>query len=81
MGVVLNKYTLRTLLSTKVTKTANKMARALGARVFETKIRQGVAMSENVGQHIGVTTYAPKSKCADDIKNLCNEIEEVINHE
>lgn len=81
MGVVLNKYTLRTLLSTKVTATANKMASALGSKVFKTKIRQGVAMSENVGQHIGVTAYAPKSKCSDDIKNLCDEIEEVINHE
>lgn len=80
LGVVLNKYTLRTLLSTKVTATADKMAAALGAKVFKTKIRQGVAMAENVGQHIGVTAYAPKSKCADDITNLCDEIKEVLSN-
>lgn len=78
LGIVLNKFTLRNLLSSQVTKTANKMAAALGSKVFETKIRQGVAMSENVGQHIGITAYAPKSKCAEDITNLCKEIEEVI---
>lgn len=77
-GIVLNKYTLRARLSTSVVATANKMAASLGAKVFETKIRQGVAMSENVGQHTGVTAYAPKSSVADDIRNLCNEIEEVI---
>lgn len=79
-GIVLNKFTLRARLSTQVSETANKMAAALGSKVFATKIRQGVSMSENVGQHTGITTYDPKSKCADDIRNLCNEIEEVINH-
>lgn len=80
LGVVLNKYTLRTLLSTKVTTTVDKMAAALGAKVFKTKIRQGVAMAENVGQHMGVTAYTPKSKCADDITNLCDEIKEVLSN-
>lgn len=80
LGVVLNKYTLRTLLSGQVTKMANKMATALGSKVFNTKIRQGVAMSENVGKHLGVTAYAPKSKCADDIIDLCVEIEEAVKH-
>ena len=78
LGIVFNKYTLRTLLSSKVSATADKMASAMNSRVFKTKVRQTVTMSENVGQHLGVTAYAPKSKCADDIKNLCKEIEGVI---
>lgn len=81
LGVVLNKYTWRPLLSSQVTATANKMAGALGSRVFQTKIRQGVALAENVGQHLGVTAYAPKSKGAEDILKLCKEIEEVCNNE
>lgn len=80
-GVVLNKYTWRTLLSSQVTATANKMADAMDTKVFKTKIRQGVALSENVGAHQGVTAYAPRSKCAEDILSLCREIEEVCNHE
>ena len=78
LGIVMNKYTLRARLSIDVADMANKMAAAVKSKVFNTKIRQGVAMSENVGQHIGVTAYAPKSKCADDIRDLCEEIKEVI---
>lgn len=78
LGIVMNKYTLRARLSIDVAETANKMAAAVKSKVFDTKIRQGVAMAENVGQHIGVTAYAPKSKPANDIINLCKEIEEVI---
>lgn len=80
LGIVLNKYTVRALLSGQVAKMAQKMATALGSKVFKTKVRQGVALSENVGKHIGVTTYAPKSKGTEDIINLCKEIEEAINH-
>lgn len=79
-GIVLNKFTWRARLSTQVTETANRMAAALSSKVFDTKIRQGVSMSENVGQHIGITAYDPKGKCADDIRSFCREIEEVVNH-
>lgn len=78
LGIVMNKYTLRARLSSDVAKMAGKMAAALSSKVFDTKIRQDVKMSENVGQHIGVTAYAPKSKCAEDIRSLCDEIKEVI---
>lgn len=81
LGIIFNKYTWRLLLSSQVTATASKMAEALNSRVFKTKIRQGVALSENVGKHQGITAYAPKSKVADDIRELCKEIEEVINNE
>ena len=81
LGIVFNKYTWRLLLSSQVTATASKMAEALNSRVFNTKIRQGVALSENVGKHQGITAYAPKSKVAIDIIQLCKEIQEVINNE
>lgn len=80
LGIIFNKFTLRTLLSSKVNTTAEKMAVSMNSKVFKTKIRQAVALSENVGQHIGITAYAPKSKSADDIKQLCKEIEEEINN-
>ena len=68
------------MLSSQVAEKAGKMAKAMDSKVFRTKIRQTVTMSENIGKHIGVTEYAPKSKCADDIKQLCKEIEEAINN-
>jgi chromosome partitioning protein len=81
LGVVFNKYTWRTVLSSKVTDTASKMAAALNSKVFSAKIRNAVNLSENVGSHTGITTYAPKSKSADDIRKLCKEIEEVVHHD
>lgn len=81
LGIVFNKYTLRSLLSRQVTSMAEKMASALNGRVFKSKIRQAVVLSENVGKHIGITAYAPKSKCVADIKHLCKEIEEVVNND
>lgn len=80
LGIVFNKYTWRTLLSSSVTKTAERMAGALNSKVFDTKIRQAVTLSENVGKHMGVTSYAPKSKSADDIRSLCKEIEGVLSN-
>ena len=80
LGIVFNKYSPRTLLSYQVTEKAEQMAKALGSQVFETKIRQSVTLAETVGRHMGVTEYSPKSKCAEDIKQLCKEIEEEINH-
>lgn len=79
LGIVFNKHIWRPLLSRQVEAAAKEMAGAMETKVFRTKIRQAVAMSENIGQNIGITSYAPKSKAADDIRNLCYEINEEVN--
>ena len=74
LGIVFNRYNKRSLLSRQVTATAEKMAASLQSKVFETRIRSNIAMSENVGQHIGVTEYSPRSVGSLDILDLCKEI-------
>ena len=82
LGVVFNKYTWRTKLSKQVLSAAEKMASSLNSRVFNSHIRNNVSLAECVGQHIGITTYDPKSNGADDIKAFCKEIiKEVNKHE
>lgn len=79
LGVVFNRHTWRPLLSRQVGAAADEMAGAMASKVFKTKIRQAVALSENIGQHTGVTSYAPKSGAAEDIRKLCQEINEEVN--
>lgn len=77
LGIAMNRYTLRSRLSTQVTETAERMAKAMSTKVFKSKIRQAVALSENVGQNIGITSYT-KGGAADDIRNLSKEILEEV---
>lgn len=78
LGLVFNRYSWRAVLSRQVTETASKMAAALNTKVFDTKIRTNISLSETVGQHIGVTEFAPKSNGAEDIIKLCKEITQEV---
>ena len=77
LGIAMNRYTLRSRLSSQVTETAERMAKAMNTKVFKSKIRQAVALSENVGQNMGITSYT-KGGAADDIRNLSKEILEEV---
>lgn len=74
LGILFNKNSNRTNLAKAVSEKAEKMAVELQTKVFESKIRNAVAMSENVLQHIGITDYSPKSLVAEDIRSLADEI-------
>lgn len=75
LGIVFNKNTNRTVLSKQVKTVADKVAEQLGTKVFDTKIRDAVVLTESVALHKGVTEYAPKSAVAGDILTLAKEIE------
>lgn len=78
LGIVFNKYTDRTNLSKSVTDASQEMARFLDSKVFDSKIRNAIALSENIYEHIGVTDYAPNKPASDDIKAVCQEFEKEI---
>lgn len=78
LGIILNRYNWRTNLSKQATAAAQKFAESLNTKIFNTKVRNNIALAECVGQHKGVTTYAPKSKGAIDIKDLTNEIKSEV---
>lgn len=75
LGILFNKNTNTTNLSKQVKAVADNVAISLGSSVFDTKIRNAIALSENIGLHVGVTEYAPKSPVAGDIQDLVAEIE------
>lgn len=78
LGLVFNKFNGRANLSQQVSNAANEMAAQLKSRVFNTKIRNNIALSENVGSHVGITEYAPSSNGAEDIIDFTNEMLEYL---
>lgn len=78
LGLLFNKYNGRTNLSKEVMAVTQEMAKSLDTKVFDTKIRNAVVLSENVYNHEGITEYAPKSNAAEDYRKLAKEIEESI---
>lgn len=78
LGILFNKNNNRTNLSKQVTAIAENMAEKLETKVFETKIRNAVVLSENAHVHQGITDYDPASNAAEDVRNLVKEIERMV---
>ncbi|MCR5747847.1 MAG: ParA family protein [Lachnospiraceae bacterium] len=78
LGIVFNRNTNRTNLSKEVKEIAEKTAKGLGSKVFKTKIRGLVALSENVHSHVGITEYDPSSTAAKDYKDFVKELEKEV---
>lgn len=74
LGLVFNKYSSRTNLSRQVRQVADITARQLGTKVFNSTIRNAVALSECVYAHVGITEYAPASAAAEDVRSLVKEM-------
>ena len=75
LGLLFNKCSSRTVLARSVIEAASEMAESVGSSLFETKIRNAVALSENISENVGITQYAAKSDAAQDIRDLADEIE------
>ena len=73
-GILLTRYSTRTVLARNIAEMAQTMAGQLGTRVFKTWIRDGVAVREAQMQRESLFEYAPKSSvtvdCLDFIKEL-----------
>lgn len=78
LGLLFNKNNSRTILAKQVTEAAEAMAAAAGTSVFDTKIRNSVALSENIIAHTGITEYAPSSPSAEDFILFIKELERRI---
>ena len=82
LGIVFMKYNTNTNLSKQVQDIAGVLAKRIDTKIFETRIRQAVVLSENVSNHIGITDYSPSSRAAEEFSNLVKEFrKEVRYHE
>ena len=74
LGILLNKYNQRFTLNRDVLDMAEQIAKQLDTKVFQARIRTGVAVAESPAHGESVLTYAPGSKVARDFRLLLNEI-------
>ena len=75
-GIVLTRFSNRTILSRDLRKAFEQVAAVNGTKVFSSEIRESVSLKESQAMRTDVFTYAPKSNGASDYAAL---IEEFLN--
>lgn len=65
-GILLTRYSARAVLSRDIADMIQDTAQRLGTRLFDTRIRECVALKEAQAQREDIFTYAPKSNAAED---------------
>lgn len=78
-GIVLTRYNGRTTLSREIREAAQEAAGALGTRVFESTIREGIAVKEAQAVRESIFDYAPRAKVTQDFRSYLSELEGVLN--
>jgi len=73
-GLLITRYSGRAILSQELRETIeNRAAAAVGTNVFQTVIREGIAIKEIQTQQTSLFTAAPKSNAAADYLAFINE--------
>ena len=78
LGILLTRYNSRTLLSRDVLEMAEQLAAQIHSRVFDTKIRSGVAIAEAPAHGESIFSYNPRSAAVKDYLLFLNEIAPAI---
>lgn len=73
-GILLTRYNSRSVLSRELKQMIENTAKELETIVFNTKIREGIAIKESQAMRKGIFEYAPKSNPAQDYQLFVNEI-------
>lgn len=74
LGILLTRYNSRTRLTKEMEELAASLASMLQSRVFETKIRNGVAAAESPAHGIPINKHAPNSNPGMDYKAFTEEV-------
>lgn len=77
-GILLTRYNGRTNLSKLAGQRAADIAEEVGTKVFETKIREGIAVREAQAVGEDIFSYAPRSNPAKDYSNFIDELMETV---
>lgn len=73
-GLLLCRYNARSVLTRDLTALIENTAQELGTKVFETKIRECIALKEAQAMQTNIFDYAPNSNAAKDYKNFMKEV-------
>ena len=78
MGILLNRFNPRTCLCRDVLEMAGQLAAQLETRVFDTKIRSGVAIAEAPAHGESIFEYSPRASAVKDYVKFLDEVEKII---
>ena len=73
-GIVLTRFSPRTVISRDLADVMKKVAVRLDTKVFNTSIRESVAIRESQCQGMDIFSYSPKSPVCQDYANLISEV-------
>lgn len=73
-GILLTRYSPRSILSREVAEMAGQLAAKLGAKVFKTTIREAVAVREAQISQQTLYSYAPKATATKDYMSFVEEL-------
>lgn len=73
-GILLTRYNSRTILSSELKETAKDVANKLETRLFNTTIRESVAIREAQAQQVNMFEYAPNNNAIKDYKAFVKEL-------
>lgn len=73
-GILLTRYNKRSILSQEIAELARRIAEKLNTKVFNSTIREAIAIKEAQISRISLFEYAPKAKVTDDYKAFIKEL-------
>lgn len=72
-GILLTRYSSRSVLSREIAELVEQLADKLGTRLFKTTIREAIAVKEAQISQQSLFDYAPKAKVTEDYKAFVEE--------
>lgn len=78
-GILLTRYKPNTILAREYEKIFSGVAKEMGTKVFKTKIRENINLSELSSIHIPIYDYRPKSTGAEDYMAFTKEFAGGVN--
>ena len=73
-GIVLTRYSPRSILSREVAELAEQLAAKLGTKLFKATIREAISVKEAQISQQTLYSYAPKAKVTEDYTALIEEL-------
>ena len=73
-GILLTRYSSRSVLSREVAELAEQLAAKLGTKLFKTTIREAIAVKESQISQQSLYSYAPKAKVTEDYTAFISEL-------
>lgn len=73
-GILLTRYSARSVLSREVADMLEELAAKLGTNLFKTKIREAIAVKEAQISQQSLFEYSPKAKPTEDYNALIDEL-------